>query len=227
MSATSRHAGGGSQHGAELVLLWSAIAVIGVGGGLVTAAVHLAAKLDDSRQALPANPFTLLFGLGDGSVKWSSSATTVLIAFGGFLIALAVIGGVLYARRSRGRSRVDRAANRQARRRDAQAPGGFARLALAERCDVAAAAHAAGRAIDARAPATTPCVEHAAGRGERDQDDRERNQDRRRRARPLHAAVAEAEQQREVAELGDDGPDRVRGRPDRARRDRRRALRTA
>jgi len=152
MSATSRHAGGGSQHGAELVLLWAAIAVIGVGGGLVTGAVHLGAKLDDSRRALPANPFTLLFGLGDGSVKWPSSATTVLIAFAVFLIALAVIGGVLYARRSRGRSRVDRAASRMGRGRDIAPLGQRQAGETAKRLGVASPGLPIGRTIAGNRP---------------------------------------------------------------------------
>jgi len=118
MSATSRHAGGGSQHGAELVLLWSAIGVIAVVGGLVTAAVHLGASLDDSHQALPANPFTLMFGLADGTVTWPSSATAVLIAFVAVLLVVAAVVTVLYLRHQKGRSRVDRAASRMGRGRD-------------------------------------------------------------------------------------------------------------
>ncbi len=152
MSATSRHAGGGSQHGAELVLLWGAIAIVGVGGGLVAAAVHLGAELDHSRHALPGNPFTLLFGLADGSVRWPSSATTVLIAFAAFLVLLAIVVAVLYSRHRRGRSRVDRAASRMGRGRDVAGLGRRQSNEKAKRLGVSAPGLPIGRTIAGNQP---------------------------------------------------------------------------
>jgi type IV secretory pathway TraG/TraD family ATPase VirD4 len=118
MSATSRRSGGGSQHGAELVLLWAFIGIVGVVGGLVTASVHFGASLDDSRQALPANPFTLMFGLADKRIRWPSSATAVLIAFVALLLLVAAVATVVYLRHQKGRTRVDRAASRMGCGRD-------------------------------------------------------------------------------------------------------------
>ena len=152
MSATSRHAGGGSQHGAELVLLWAVIVVIGVGGGIVTAAVHLGAKLDDSAQALPANPFTLLFGLGDGSVKWPSSATAGLIAFVALLLVLVAVATLLYFRHQKGRTRVDRAASRMGRGREIAPLGQRQATETAKRLGVDSPGLPIGRTIAGNRP---------------------------------------------------------------------------
>lgn len=118
MSATSKHAGGGSVHDAETVLLWSVLIIITVAVAAMTAAVHLGAMLDGDRQALPANPFKLALKLADGTLAWPTSATLVLVAIGALLALLALTIGAVLARRRRGASRVDRAARRMGQRRD-------------------------------------------------------------------------------------------------------------
>lgn len=152
MSATSRRSGGGSQHGAELVLLWGFIGVVAVVGGLVTAAVHLGASLDDSRQALPANPFTLMFGLADKSIAWPSSATAVLIACVAVLLLLTAVATVLYLRRQKGRTRVDRAASRMGRGRDIAPLGQRKATETAKRLGVDSPGLPIGRTIAGNRP---------------------------------------------------------------------------
>ncbi|MCA1698560.1 MAG: type IV secretory system conjugative DNA transfer family protein, partial [Actinobacteria bacterium] len=118
MSATSKHAGGGSGYDAETVLLWSVLILITVGVAATSAAVHLGAMLDGDRQTLPANPFRLVLALADGTLGWPTSATVLLVAIGVLLTMLALTLGVWVARRRRGASRVDRAARRMGQRRD-------------------------------------------------------------------------------------------------------------
>ena len=118
MSATSRRAGGGSHYGAEIILLWIAIGVVVVVVGVVAGAVHLGAAMDNDPRPLPGNPLTLIFDLAGGKLAWPKSATQALIAIVAALAVIVVVGGLLYVRWRRRRSRVDRAASRMGRGRD-------------------------------------------------------------------------------------------------------------
>ena len=80
--------------------------------------MHLGARLDDDRQQIPANPLALIIKLVDGTLRWPSSATTVLIAIAALLLTVAVAAGLIAGRRRRRGSRVDRAAGRMGRGRD-------------------------------------------------------------------------------------------------------------
>jgi hypothetical protein len=73
MSATSRRAGGGSQHDVETLLLWAVLILIAVVVTTLTAAAHLGVALDGRGQHLPANPFRLVLQLADGSTPWPRS----------------------------------------------------------------------------------------------------------------------------------------------------------
>ena len=117
MSATSKRSGGGSQFGAEVIVVWCVVIAAALGVGTTTAAVHLGALLDGSTTPLPANPFDLTIQVATGAIAWPRSATIVAIAMGVLVVLLAVLGGVLYARRERRRTRVDRAAVKMGRGR--------------------------------------------------------------------------------------------------------------
>ena len=118
MSATSKRAGGGSQFGAEVIVVWCVVIAAALGVGTTTAAVHLGALLDGSKTPLPANPFELTIQVATGAIAWPRSATIAAIAMGVLVLLLATLGGVLYARRERRRTRVDRAAVKMGRGRD-------------------------------------------------------------------------------------------------------------
>lgn len=118
MSATSKKSGGGSLLDPEAVLFFIVAGVVAVIVGALTAAIHLGAALDGGGQAIPANPFALVADLAKGDLAWPKSATIAMVAI---LVLLAVIGGlgaVVFSRRRKRRSRVDRAASRMGRGRD-------------------------------------------------------------------------------------------------------------
>ena len=118
MSATSKKSGGGSLLDPEAVLFFIVAGVVAVIVGALTAAIHLGAALDGGGQAIPANPFALVADLAKGDLTWPKSATIAMVAI---LVLLAVIGAsgaVVFSRRRKRRSRVDRAASRMGRGRD-------------------------------------------------------------------------------------------------------------
>jgi type IV secretory pathway TraG/TraD family ATPase VirD4 len=118
VSATSKKSGGGSLLDPEAVLFFIVAGVVAVIVGALTAAIHLGAALDGGGQAIPANPFALVADLAKGDLAWPKSATIAMVAI---LVLLAVIGGlgaVVFSRRRKRRSRVDRAASRMGRGRD-------------------------------------------------------------------------------------------------------------
>jgi len=118
VSATSKKSGGGSLLDPEAVLFFIVAGVVAVIVGALTAAIHLGAALDGGGQAIPANPFALVADLAKGDLTWPKSATIAMVAI---LVLLAVIGAsgaVVFSRRRKRRSRVDRAASRMGRGRD-------------------------------------------------------------------------------------------------------------
>lgn len=147
MSATSRRAGGGSLHSAELVLLWIAIGVVFLVGATVNGAVRLGAALDADDHQLPGNPFTLMFDLAGGRLAWSTSATLALIGIVAFLLVVAGGGALLYARRRGRGSRVDRAASRMAHGRDLAPLSREQAVATAQRLGVDSPGLPIGRTI--------------------------------------------------------------------------------
>jgi len=99
------------------VLLWTALVVLTGGGALVTGAVHLGARLQarlDGPAAapvdLPANPFELLASLATGRQPWPPAATAVLVALAVLALLAASAAALLWRRRTRGRTPVDRVA---------------------------------------------------------------------------------------------------------------------
>lgn len=117
MSATERRTPERGGLEPQTLLLWAVLAVVATVVGGVTAALHLANLLAAQPQPLPRNPFTLVFGLLDGTVRWTPAATGCTAALGGLLLAAAAGGAVLAVRWRRARSRVDGAAGRMGRGR--------------------------------------------------------------------------------------------------------------
>ena len=147
MSATSKRSGGGSQFGAEVIVVWCVVIAAAVGVGTVTASVRLGALLDGSTTSLPANPFELTIQVATGAIAWPRSAMIVAIALGVLVVLLAVLGGVLYARRQRRRTRVDRAAVKMGRGRDIAPLTRRAATATAQRLGVQRIGLTIGRAV--------------------------------------------------------------------------------
>ena len=118
MSATSRRSGGGSAVDPEAILFFIVVGIFAVVVAILSAAVHLGAAIDGTAQAIPGNPFTLALNLVSGELAWPPGATLALAIIVGVAAVMGTIGAVLYSRRSRRRSRVDRAASRMGRGRD-------------------------------------------------------------------------------------------------------------
>lgn len=136
MSATSKKSGGGSLLDPEAVLFFIIAGVAAVIVAALTAAVHLGAALDGDGQVIPANPFALVADLVKGDLAWPKSAAIAIVAI---LVVVAVIGGlgaVLFSRRRKRRSRVDRAASRMGRGRDLEPVGRKQATATAKRLGV-------------------------------------------------------------------------------------------
>lgn len=125
-----------SQLTGETILLWIFIAVVVLGVGSVTGAVHLGSLLAGDGQKLPANPFELVFGLFTHKVIWPAAATWVLVGFGVLVAVLAVLMVRAVLRRRSKRSRVDVAAQHMAKGRDLRALSLRGATATAERLGV-------------------------------------------------------------------------------------------
>lgn len=125
-----------SQLGGETIILWVVIAVVVVGVGSVTGAVHLGSLLSGDGQQLPGNPFALVIGLFVGTVVWPEAATWVLISLGVVVLALAVLVLRVVLRRKSKRSRVDVAAQHMAKGKDLRALSLRGATATAERLGV-------------------------------------------------------------------------------------------
>ncbi|MCW2751642.1 MAG: conjugal transfer protein, partial [Aeromicrobium sp.] len=96
---------------AETVLLAIALVTVAAVLSLTWAATHLAATIDN-QAAPPTNPFTVVFGLTNGTVTWSPTATKVLVVLLAGLLVLATLIGWGVLRWRRRMARVDRAATR-------------------------------------------------------------------------------------------------------------------
>lgn len=125
-----------SQLGDETIILWVVIAVVVLGVGSVTLAVHLGSLLAGDGQPLPGNPFALVVGLIKGTVVWPAAATWVLVVLGIVVLALAVLVLWMVLRRKSKRSRVDVAAQHMAKGRDLRALSLRGATATAERLGV-------------------------------------------------------------------------------------------
>lgn len=115
MSATAKHAGGPSGAYTETIIVGSLIAIVVAAVAIVNASVRLST---DAAQQLPANPFTLLFEVLDGTIAWRAASTAIALAIGGVVMVLAIAGATLRVRGRRRHTRVDPAAMRMGRGRD-------------------------------------------------------------------------------------------------------------
>ena len=121
MSATGRRRDPGGMW-TEAALVWVALGVIVVAVGAVYAAEHIGHRLAGDGVQVPGDPFTVFFGLLDGSLPWPGSAGWWVL--GGLAVALAllaVVVGLVVGRCRRRASRVDGAAAFMGRGRDIQA----------------------------------------------------------------------------------------------------------
>ena len=115
MSSTSRRSEGPHTN-AELVLVWSALALMLLGAVVLELALRLALLLDHRHVRLPIDPLGLVLGLVNHSVVWPAHATLIAIPLG-VLVAAVVILAVLVWGRS-GHRDVDRAARWMGQRSD-------------------------------------------------------------------------------------------------------------
>jgi type IV secretory pathway TraG/TraD family ATPase VirD4 len=107
MSSTSTRSGGPPLD-AEVVLLWSAIALVAGVLVVVVAAVHLAVVLEGGHERLPGDPVALVIDLARGRLAWPSGATAIAAALAGLLLSSAA--AVLWRLQRSRRRHVDRAA---------------------------------------------------------------------------------------------------------------------
>ncbi|MGO2938694.1 MAG: conjugal transfer protein, partial [Glutamicibacter arilaitensis] len=56
--------------GSEAILVWIGVIVVVVGVGSIYAAMFLGHKIAGTGEALPADPFSLVFGLFGGKLNW-------------------------------------------------------------------------------------------------------------------------------------------------------------
>ena len=134
MSAPNRNKR--SQLGGETVILWVMIAVVVVGVGSLTGAVHLGSLVAGEGQELPGNPVSLVLGLIKGTVAWPAAATWVLVGLGVVVLALVMLALQVVLRRKAKRSRVDVAAQHMAKGKDLRALSLRGATATAERLGV-------------------------------------------------------------------------------------------
>ena len=122
----------------EMVLLWVGIVLVVLVVGSVYAAMHLGHKIAGTGGVLPADPFSVLFGLLGGELAWPGAAGWwVLGGVGLVVLVLGVLAGVGLARLRKGRTRVDRAAAYMGRGRDVEHLTRKSAQATAQRLGVA------------------------------------------------------------------------------------------
>ena len=77
---------------AEAVLVWIAVVLVVVVVGSVYAAMHLGHRFAGTGTSVPADPFSVLFGLLGGDLTWPGAAGWwVLGVMGALLLALGVL----------------------------------------------------------------------------------------------------------------------------------------
>ncbi len=90
----------------DALLLYIGLGVLAGGCAAVYAATHIGAWLA-GQDAPPADPWTTLFGVLDGTVAWNSQATAVLAVLTAACLAAALAVHTAWRRSRHGRSRVD------------------------------------------------------------------------------------------------------------------------
>lgn len=140
--------------GAEAILLWVGILAVVVIVGSVYVAMHLGHHLAGTGVVVPADPFSVLFGLFGGDLAWPGAAGWwVLGAVAAVVVALGVLVGLWLRRMRRNRSRVDRAASYMGRGRDVEDLSRKRAAAKAQRLGVTGAAGVPiGRTVAAGQP---------------------------------------------------------------------------
>lgn len=138
----------------EVVLLWVGIIAVVVVVGAVYAAMHLGHRLAGTGVVVPADPFSVLFGLFGGDLAWPGAAGWwVLGGVAAVVVALGVLVGLWLRRMRRNRSRVDRAASYMGRGRDVEDLSRKSAAAKAQRLGVTGAAGVPiGRTVAAGQP---------------------------------------------------------------------------
>lgn len=138
----------------EVVLVWVGIIAVVVVVGAAYAAMHLGHRLAGTGVQVPADPFSVLFGLFGGDLAWPGAAGWwVLGGVAAVVVALGVLVGLWLRRMRRNRSRVDRAASYMGRGRDVEDLSRKSAAAKAQRLGVTGAAGVPiGRTVAAGQP---------------------------------------------------------------------------
>lgn len=124
----------------EAVLVWVGVVLVVVVVGSVYAAMHLGHRFAGTDKEMPADPFSVLFGLLGGDLAWPGAAGWwALGIMAALLLALGVLIGFTLHRIRRRRSRVDRAASYMGRGRDIEDLTGKSVTTKAERLGVTGA----------------------------------------------------------------------------------------
>lgn len=103
---------------AETLLLAIGIGLVLVALVVVNVAQHLGHAIDGSGVAVPADPFKVIFQTFGGDLAWPAAGTWIVAVLGALVLALVVLIVIAYARYSKRRTRVDRAASYMGRGRD-------------------------------------------------------------------------------------------------------------
>lgn len=138
----------------EVVLLWVGIIAVVVVVGAVYTAMHLGHRLAGTGVAVPADPFSVLFGLLGGDLAWPGvTGWWVLGGVAAVVVALGILVGLWLRRMRRNRSRVDRAAAYMGRGRDVEDLSRKSAAAKAQRLGVTGSAGVLiGRTVAAGQP---------------------------------------------------------------------------
>ncbi|MFC0456226.1 type IV secretory system conjugative DNA transfer family protein [Arthrobacter liuii] len=127
--------------GAEAILVWVAVIIVVVVVGSIYAAMHLGHLIAGTGVKVPADPFSVVFGLFGGKIAWPGPAGWwVLGGMAAVLVVLAVLIGLWLRRLRNARSRVDRAASYMGRGRDVASLSRKSVQATAKRLGVGASA---------------------------------------------------------------------------------------
>ncbi|MDH6238555.1 TraM recognition domain-containing protein [Cryobacterium sp. CG_9.6] len=134
MSASNRR----NQNGldGQTIMLIVCLALVAVALSTVWVAVTWGSQLDGVNPDLTSDPFGLFFGVLQGSVTWSASATWILAATLVAVLVLSVLVAVSVSRARRRRSNVDGAATYMSKGRDLRALSATGAKATAHRLGV-------------------------------------------------------------------------------------------